>query len=168
MLAAALLLTAAATIFFIYVSFFKKSAAANEESKLNYQSAFEFTKHGELTFISESIGFRSKIDIEIADDDNSRAQGLMYRTKMNENQGMFFIFPNETFQSFWMRNTVMPLDIIFVNKENRIVRIHKNTEPFYEGSYPSNAPAIYVIEVNAGYTEKYGINEGDKISWRRL
>lgn len=80
----------------------------------------------------------------------------------------FFIFTNEEPQSFWMQHTPLSLDMIFVNKENEIVKIHKNTTPFSEQSYPSGRPAKYVVEVNAGYTDKFQIEEGDKIVWRRL
>ena len=127
---------------------------------------FDFRKDGELTFQTSEGKYISQIDIEIADDMVERAVGLMYRDEMKENQGMFFIFPRQEYQSFWMKNTVLPLDILFVNKKNEIVTIHKNTTPFSEESYPSTAPAVYVIEVNAGYTDTHGIEQGDKISWR--
>lgn len=154
--------------FFIYNNFLTESDEGNENTVLQNKSALTFTKEGELTFITKDGKFISQIDIEIAEDDQSRGQGLMYRYKMAETQGMLFIFPSETRQSFWMRNTPLSLDMIFVNKNNEIVTIHKNTEPFKEISYPSTAPAIYVIEVNAGYTDKHGIDEGDKITWRRI
>ncbi len=92
----------------------------------------------------------------------------MYRTKMLEMRGMLFIFEYEKKQSFWMRNTFIPLDIIFVNKNYEIVKIHKNTQPFADTSYPSEAPAIYVVEVNGGFTDKYSVKEGDKIVWRKM
>ena len=87
---------------------------------------------------------------------------------MKESEGMFFIFNREELQSFWMKNTFLPLDIIFVNKANTIVKIHKHTQPLSEQSYPSENPAIYVVEVNSGYADKYNIKEGDKIVWRRF
>lgn len=135
-------------------------------NKVNGYQQFNFTKEGELTFQNEEGEFKAKIDIEIADDMVERAVGLMYRENMDMNKGMLFIFPEETWQSFWMKNTVLPLDIIFINKKMEIVTIHKNTTPFSEQSYPSTEPAIYVVEVNAGYTDQFNIFEGDKISWR--
>ena len=66
-----------------------------------------------------------------------------------------------------MRNTIIPLDIIFVNSKKKIIKIHKKTEPFSERSLPSFKPALYVVEVNAGFTDKFGIKEGDHIDWRR-
>lgn len=150
-------------------SYFMFSSGEKEirtsESTLGYKQ-FEFRHDGELTFQTEDGKFISQIEIEIADDMVERAVGLMYREEMKETQGMLFIFPNEEYQSFWMKNTVLPLDIVFVNKKNKIVTIHHNTTPFSETSYPSTEPAIYVVEVNAGYMERHGIKEGDKISWR--
>jgi uncharacterized membrane protein (UPF0127 family) len=86
---------------------------------------------------------------------------------MKDDQGMLFIFPYETEQSFWMKNTVLSLDIIFVNANFEIVKIHHNTTPFSEQSYSSEKPAQYVVEVNAGYSNKLGLTEGDKIFFRR-
>ena len=131
-------------------------------------TSIDFVKEGELTFTTTDSEYISKIDIEIAGDDDARSTGLMYRNKLAENQGMIFIFQQERPQSFWMRNTVLSLDMIFVNAENVIVKIRKETIPFDESQYTSEKPAKYVVEVNAGYTDKFGIKEGDKIIWRRL
>ena len=139
----------------------------SERSKVE-ESAFHFTKMGELTFLSKAGKIKAKIDIEIAETNESRAQGLMYRDKMKENQGMLFIFAKEQMQSFWMKNTIIPLDIIFINAKKKIVNIQKNTTPYSLDSYPSIAPAKYVLEVNAGFTGKYKIEPGDKILWRRI
>jgi len=138
------------------------------DKNISQKAAVEFKKEGELTFVKSSGDFISQINIEIAGDETERTQGLMYRDKMKDNEGMFFIFDYETAQSFWMKNTLISLDIIFVNKENEIVKIHKNTETLSENSYPSGKPAIYVVEVVGGFTEKFGITEGDKIVWRRM
>jgi uncharacterized membrane protein (UPF0127 family) len=127
---------------------------------------YKFRKDGELTFVSAAGEYITTIDIEIADTQEKRVRGLMFRKKMAENQGMLFVFPREEYQSFWMKNTVIPLDMIFVNKKREIVNIQKNTTPYSEQTYPSSKPAIYVVEVNAGFTDKYGIKPGDKITWR--
>jgi uncharacterized protein len=125
---------------------------------------YAFKKEGELTFYTDSKPV-VKIDIEIADTEYERQLGLMKRKSMEENHGMLFIFPDETVRSFWMRNTFIPLDMIFVNTNNEIVTIHKNTRVLSDSSYPSSAPAVYVVEVVGGFTDKYNISEGDKISW---
>lgn len=126
-----------------------------------------FKKQGEVFFQDSLKNLVKKVDVEIADSDAARHLGLMFREGMNEDQGMLFIFPKEEVQSFYMKNTVLPLDIIFVNAAKKIVKIHSNTEPFSEKSLPSLKPALYVVEVNAGFTIKYGIKEGSQIDWRR-
>ncbi|HJY62923.1 MAG TPA: DUF192 domain-containing protein [Ignavibacteria bacterium] len=136
---------------------------------LNQQDAnkTKFTKMGEVYFQDSLKNLKSKIDAEIAETDESRHIGLMFREGMKEDQGMLFIFPSEELQGFYMRNTLMPLDIIFINSKKQIVKIHKNTTPLSEKSLPSLKPSIYVVEVIAGYTDKFGIKEGYFIDWRR-
>lgn len=129
--------------------------------------AYDFVKQGVLQFLSPKQEFLSAIDIEIAQDDSKRQLGLMYRDKLAENQGMLFVFEGDDTRSFWMKNTVLPLDMIFVNSSNQIVTIHKNTTPYSEQSYTSTKPAQYVVEVNAGYTDRHKISVGDHIAWSR-
>lgn len=134
----------------------------NPKHEMEY---YTFSKEGELVF-SDSLGnIKTKIDIEIADDDYQRQLGLMNRKEMKENEGMLFIFPRQDWLSFWMRNTLISLDMIFVNENKQIVTIHKNTRILSDSSYPSTRPAKYVVEVIAGFTDKYNIQVGDKIDW---
>lgn len=143
--------------FLIFNNFIK-----SPKSEMEY---YTFTKEGELVF-SDSLGnTKAKIDIEIADDDYKRQLGLMNRKEMKENQGMLFIFPRQDWLSFWMRNTLISLDMIFVDENKKIVTIHKNTRILSDTSYPSTKPARYVVEVIAGFTDKYNIQVGDKIDW---
>ncbi len=134
----------------------------------NTRSAVAFTKEGELRFLDKQDNLLSALDIEIADNEGSRTQGLMYRDSMAEQQGMLFIFPDEDERSFWMKNTIISLDIIYVNAKNQIVTIQKNAVPYSEASIPSNGPAKYVVEVNGGYCDRHDIKAGDHIDWRRL
>lgn len=143
------------------------SEKSNNKRKIQNHQVYQFKKDGEVTFQKSTGEFISKIDVEFADNDQKRTQGLMYRTKMDEDQGMLFIFPNQSMQSFWMLNTVLSLDMIFVNSDLKIVTIHKNTEPYTTESYPSTEPAQYVIETLAGYTDKYQIEVGDKVVFRK-
>lgn len=143
--------------FFVYNNFIK-----NNEQELEY---YTFTKEGELTF-TDSLGtLKAKIDLEIADNDYERQLGLMNRKEMKENEGMLFIFPRQDYQSFWMRNTLISLDMIFVNQQKKIITIHKNTKTLSDQSYPSSEPSMYVVEVLAGFTDKHNIQVGDKIDW---
>lgn len=154
-----IILLVAAAGFFIYNNFFNE-----DKPKMDY---YNFTKEGELSF-TDSLGTpKTKIDLEFADNEYERELGLMKRVEMKENQGMLFIFPDEQIRSFWMRNTLISLDIIFVNADMKIVTIHKNTTKLSDQTYPSTKPAQYVVEVVAGYTDRHNIQVGDKIDWKR-
>jgi uncharacterized protein len=127
-----------------------------------------FTKEGELYFLSKvnNDTLRS-IDIELATTDREREKGLMDRKSMTDSQGMLFIFPVAQEQSFWMKNTYISLDIIFIDEQKEIVSVQKNTTPLSEESLPSFKEAQYVLEVNAGFYDKYHISYGDRISFRK-
>ncbi|MCX6169023.1 MAG: DUF192 domain-containing protein [Ignavibacteriales bacterium] len=155
--------------YFILSNVLVKNETSNKDldKAVGSKTAFSFLKEGELLFTNSKGDNITKVDIEIADDDEQRATGLMYRDKMDENQGMLFLFDSEVQQAFWMKNTILPLDIIYVNAKMEIVSIQKNAEPFSEKSLPSIKPAQYVVEVNAGYCERHGIKDGDKIAWRK-
>jgi len=133
----------------------------------NIVDMYKFKKQGELTFQSTEGNYISAIDIELADNATKRADGLMMRNKMEENQGMLFIFPVQEYQSFWMKNTILSLDMLFINSDLEIVTVHKKTEPFATTSYASTEPAQYVLETLAGYTDKYDIKVGDKVIFRK-
>lgn len=158
-----------ATAYFIFTDQQDETVAKGDSGRfISQEEMIKFNKEGELTFRSSDGEFIKKIDIEIAENDHERADGLMMRFKLEDTQGMLFIFEYDTIQSFWMRNTFVPLDMIFVNKNNEIVTIHKNTEILSDQSYRSTSPALYVVEVHAGFTDKYNIKTGDKIVWRRI
>ena len=103
------------------------------------------------------------IEVEFAKNDEERALGLMYRSSMDEHQGMWFIFPEEAPRSFYMRNTEIPLDIIYLDKDKKVVSIAKNARPYDETSLPSEKPAMYVLEINGGLSDKWGIEKGDRM-----
>lgn len=146
-----------------------KPAPITQTPPMNTQpGAYEFVKQGEVRFQTPKQDFISAIDVELAQDESKRQLGLMYRDTLAENQGMLFIFEGDEDRSFWMKNTVLSLDMIFVNSKNEIVTIHKNTTPYSEQSYTSTKPARYVVEVNAGYTDKHKISVGDHIAWSRF
>lgn len=100
------------------------------------------------------------LEVALADNDDERAAGLMYIRSMGENQGMLFVFQDEQPRSFWMANTPLALDMLFVNESYEIVTIHRNTQPFSQRNFTSEIPAKYVIEVNGGYTIRHDIQEG--------
>lgn len=105
--------------------------------------------------------------VEIADTSEERTKGLMYRENMEENHGMFFIFDSESELNFWMKNTYIPLDIIFFDVDKKVLSIHKNVQPCKNDPcelYSSLRPAKYVLEVNAGVSDLLNVQEGDKIT----
>jgi uncharacterized protein len=155
--------------FALKISFEPEAIHNSTEKNMNNETAFSFNKEGELNFLSKEGKIISAINIEIADNDEKHAMGLMYRTRLDENQAMLFIFTTAEEHSFWMKNTHLPLDIIFVNAGKEIIKIHKNTVPFQgKPDYESGKPALYVVETNAGYCDKYNVKEGDKIIYTRL
>nr|WP_155133976.1 DUF192 domain-containing protein [Roseibium sp. RKSG952] len=102
--------------------------------------------------------------VEVAETDHERSRGLMFRTEMADNAGMLFVFSKEGQRYFWMKNTPLPLDIIFINRAGEIVHIAKETVPFSETVIPSEKPAKYVLELNGGTTDELGISVGDHVS----
>ncbi len=126
-----------------------------------------FLKEGELEFFNDQDSLIVKIDIEIADDDSQTTKGLMYRRSMKENQGMLFIFPEIEIRSFWMKNTYIPLDLIFLDENRIIVHIHENAQPRTKGSLPSIKPAKYVLEVNAGFSARHFLKASNRMSFVR-
>lgn len=138
-------------------------------TKTSEQVIINFKKEGNLKiFKADSDSVIKSIDIEIADTDYETQTGLMYRTELKDNQGMLFIFPDEDYRSFYMKNTKIPLDIIYISEDKRIVGIQKNAEPFNESSLPSEAPAKYVLEVYAGLSEKWQLEVGDKMDYSKF
>lgn len=107
-----------------------------------------------------------RFTVEIADDDASRARGLMFRDHLPADHGMLFIWRQEAPRAFWMRNTRIPLDIIYLNRDFVVVDIAHNARPCRTPpcpSYPSARPAQYVLEINGGLSAELGLTIGDTI-----
>jgi uncharacterized membrane protein (UPF0127 family) len=105
--------------------------------------------------------------VEIADTREKQALGLMFRDEMPADKGMLFIFPSEAPRSFWMKNTRIPLDIMYFDKDLNMVSISADTQPCRVSrcpSYPSIAPAKYVLELNAGTASELGVGPGDRLT----
>ncbi|WP_234571846.1 DUF192 domain-containing protein [Rhodohalobacter sp. 614A] len=154
-------------IFFLFVGLLILSSCSdnnnqNQESNEENGRVLEF--NAEVSFLRSEADTISTIKAAIADNNRSRSEGLMNVTDLPDDAGMFFIFDNQQTRSFWMANTPLPLDIMFVNSEMTIVRIHRNTQPYSQESIQSEEPAQYVVEVNAGYTLEHDIREGMKIA----
>ena len=143
-----------------------KNEKTNENSQKVTKETIIFKKQGYLSFLNSEKQQITSIDIEIADNEFTREKGLMYRRSMDENQGMLFIFESSAERYFWMKNTYIPLDIIYVNEKKEIVSIQKSAIPLSEESLPSFKDAMYVVEVNAGFTDKFKINSGYFIDFK--
>lgn len=152
----------------IFIGFIFILIACKEDRKVIKQKEVTFTKEGTLTLLKTTTdSTKITIDIEIADTDYDIQTGLMYRNSMKSNQGMLFVFDDVRERSFYMKNTRIPLDLVFIDATNTIVSFQKNTKPFNETSLPSKVPAKYVLEVNAGLVNRWGLSVGDRISYKK-
>lgn len=100
---------------------------------------------------------------EVADTRSKRQLGLMYRKHLEQDSCMLFVFSEEELRSFWMKNTFIPLDIIFVNSQFKVVSVSEHTKPLSEKPIISGKPALYVIELNAGLVESHHITPGNLV-----
>lgn len=157
----ALVLVALAAIALILPRFFSNESNRVQEIEITPQD-IDFTRDGEVS-IFKNDSLIQTIEVEFAKNDEERALGLMYRSSMDEHQGMWFIFPEEAPRSFYMRNTEIPLDIIYLDKDKKVVSIAKNARPYDETSLPSEKPAMYVLEINGGLSDKWGIEKDDRM-----
>ncbi len=127
-----------------------------------------FTKEGELRILEgASDSVLVALDIEISSTDYEIQTGLMYRQDMEDRQAMLFVFPEAAPHSFYMKNTLIPLDILFIDEALEIVHIHRNAAPLDESGIPSGGAVQYVLEVKAGMSERWGISEGDRIEYKK-
>lgn len=112
-----------------------------------------------VTFYPESL----IINAEVADDETERAAGLMLRKSLGEAEGMLFVYPSASAVNFWMKNTLIPLDIVFISEDFIVVKIHHAVPCVEEPCqlYSSGQPIKYVLEVNENLTVEYGIMEGE-------
>lgn len=103
------------------------------------------------------------VEVEVCATATSRTRGMMWRTSLEAGKGMLFIFPQEQQLSFWMRNTLIPLDMIFIGKDLKVTGVVANAEPKTMNSRSSGGPAMYVLEVPGGWAEKTGIKPGGAV-----
>lgn len=105
------------------------------------------------------------VHVEVVDTPDTRARGLMYRRDLAADAGMLFIFEAESDQHFWMKNTPLPLDMIFIGANRKIVGIVADARPFTTNSRNVGAPSQYVVEVHAGFCAAHGIAAGDTVEF---
>lgn len=115
-----------------------------------------------------AAGKKLPIESEVAVTRDARTRGLMWRYTLAEGTGMLFIFSREQPLSFWMRNTLIPLDMLFIDAKGKIVSIVENAEPRTLSSRPSTGPATYVLEVPGGYCAKNGVKAGSSVTFEGI
>jgi uncharacterized membrane protein (UPF0127 family) len=151
-----------------FLNLFTLQSCKKDKKHEVISTKIEFKHEGNLSLLDSTKSVIKEIQIEIADNDFEQQTGLMYRKQMDNNKGMLFIFDKSEIKSFYMKNTYISLDIIYIDAENTIINIVKKAEPLNETSLYSDAPAKYVLEINAGLSEKWGVKKGDKISFSEL
>lgn len=120
-----------------------------------------------LSVTSKNGEEKLNLRIAVADEETERNTGLMDVHSLEDSIGMIFVFEREQPLSFWMANTPLALDMMFINANNEIVTIHRDTQPYAESQFSSDKPAQFVLEVRGGLTLERDINVGDLISWKR-
>ncbi len=149
--------------------FFLLTMACKKEAKQEIKTeTIAFTKEGELTITREESGaVLAQLDIEIAETEYETQTGLMYRQSMKENQAMLFVFKDIAQHSFYMKNTQFSLDIIYIDENLKIASFQKNTKPYDETGLPSGLPVKYVLEINGGLSDTWGLQVGDIVEFSR-
>ncbi len=125
-----------------------------------------FEKEGTLTFLQNGTKLKT-IDIEIADSDAERQRGLMRHRSLGYDRGMLFIFDDVDESGMWMKNTPLPLDIVFVAPDSQVINIARRTTPFSEETIEPEAPKKFVVEVRAGFANEFGLTDSTRIRWTR-
>ena len=120
----------------------------------------------QVTFESEAGPI--VVELEVVSTPAKIQRGLMHRRHLPPNRGMLFVFSSERVRSFWMKNTLIPLDMLFVKADMTVAGIERNTVPLSLESRSIGVPTQYVIEVNGGWTAKHGVEPGSKISLANL
>lgn len=113
--------------------------------------------------VHDAFGGAHRLTVEIADTAPLRTRGLMWRSQLPDGTGMLFIFPTEVVQSFWMRNTRIPLDMLFVDRSGKVVGVVQWAEPQTLNSRTVGRPSLYVLEVPAGWTSRNGVKAGARV-----
>jgi uncharacterized membrane protein (UPF0127 family) len=127
-----------------------------------------FQREGTLAFYQPAGDTLATIAIEIADTDAERRRGLMQRRSLDYDRGMLFIFDEVDTGGMWMKNTPLPLDIVFVAPDSQVINIARRTTPFSEKTIEPNAPRKYVVEVRAGFARRFGLTDSTRVRWVRI
>jgi len=155
-------------LLFLSAGFVLIGCNEGSSSSTSQRTDIPFTPTGLLELVDAEGSVITSVAIEIARGDSARARGLMDRTSLPNRGGMLFFDESERDQTFWMKNTLIPLDIIFIDADSQVVNVGKNTRPLSEDRVSSTAPAQYVLEVKAGFADTYGIDSTTSVRWRLI
>ena len=108
---------------------------------------------------------RVEVALEVAASPETRSRGLMYRRELPDGHGMLFVFDADANHEFWMKNTLIPLDMIFITVDGRIAGVHKNATPLSTAGISVGTPSRYVLEVPGGWAERRGVAVGDLVEF---
>ena len=123
------------------------------------------TDAGSTRVILHTRGGEVPVTVEVADTPDRRSLGLMYRKELAAEAGMLFVFDAPEHLTFWMKNTVLPLDMIFIGENRHVLGIVKNAVPFTTTARGVDGESRYVLEVNAGFSDRHGVTGGDSVSF---
>ena len=115
-----------------------------------------------------SDGSIKPLSVELAQSNEEKALGLMFRTELTDGQGMLFVYDSERIITMWMKNTYIPLDMVFIGARGAVVHIAQMTEPFSEEIISSQKPAQYVLEIAGGAAKRFGLKVGDRVRHRLI
>jgi len=143
-------------------------ACKSDKPKTVKPIEISFKKEADLVFLKDKDTLVN-LNIELAESDYEQQTGLMHRSSMEMLQGMLFIYKDERPRpTFYMKNTQIPLDLIYINADFEVVEINKNAQPYDENPIRANQLAQYVLEVNSGFVEKYNITDSLIVSFNKL
>jgi len=128
----------------------------------------DFQNEGTLAFLQPNGDTLRTITIDIADTDTERTRGLMRQRSLGYDRGMLFVFDSVDEGGMWMKNTPLPLDIVFVAPDSQVINIARRTTPFSEETIEPAAPRKYVVEVRAGFADRFGLTDSTRVRWTRL
>jgi len=154
------------TFFFLAVSPFFSCSHLDQKLQA-IQSSNSIRIDGTLDFMDPDGSTRASIFIEIAETPDSWKKGLMGRHDLDFKHGMLFVFNQIKPRKFWMKNTPVPLDIIFIGEDGRVVNIAESVEPLSDKHYESKGLIKYVVEVRAGFARRFNIDVDTCIQWQR-
>jgi uncharacterized membrane protein (UPF0127 family) len=126
-----------------------------------------FAVEGRLAFVAPAGDTLQTIGIDIADTDAERRQGLMEKRTLGYDRGMLFVFETVEKHGMWMKNTPLPLDIVFVAPDSQVINIARRTTPFSETTLRPSAPNKFAVEVRAGFADRFGLSDATRIRWVR-